>query len=439
MTTGLNANLLRKMEGLEFELDGVPVRFERGVRGKPATMKGGEGYACPVTRLDTHELSILKIFLLPTPERQLRTRFLSRLRLSSIPLSFQPFVAAPRGFVGGVVDLGEEGRFDIEGWLAPKLNSSSLRSRLLSLDWNPSVTARQRVATELCMAIEVLENGAGLAHGDLSGDNVYIEGSGDALDVRLIDFDGFYHPDVPLVPCSDDEGGRKTGTDGYRAAAYSRLAQDECVRSDRVALAILLMELLVLRGEDLDDELDRETLLDQGDIDAGVLRVPAALIERWPAGFELLERALAAHDPAAAPSPGEWRRLIARVPPTDDSARPSRSPSSQQGAFLVLIREQHQPDREVRLHGGSGTFAALHPDLGWLAYQATPAGLQLFGEVPWSDGIRPNLLVRRGGAQGELQRRRELTLQLTVDWSDWILWGRFELIFSNLVMPDANG
>lgn len=439
MTTGLNASLLRSIEGSVLDVGGVPVRFERGVRGKPATMKGGEGYACPVTRLDTNESSILKIFLLPSEERQLRTRFLASLRLHSLPLGFAPFTAAPRSFIGGHIRAGDDEAFVVEGSLAPRLACASFRTRLLKLDWTPPVVARQRVASQLCIAIEVLERGAGLAHGDLSSDNVYIEGNGDALDVRLIDFDGFFHRDVPMVPCSDDEGGRKTGTEGYRAAAYSSLSQDDCVRSDRVALAILVVELMILQGEDVgpDGVLERESLLEQADINRGVLDVPAELLQRWPAGFDLLGRALSTPDPSAAPSPAEWRKLIAQSRPQLEMERVSRASAMQLGAFVVFVREQHQPDREVRLHYGQGDFSALHRELNWLSYTTAPQGLRLEGVVPQRDGARPHVMVRRGGINGDLERHREEHVRLDVPWSDVLLWGRFELYFATLTGSGA--
>ena len=49
----------------------------------------------------------------------------------------------------------------------------------------------KKVSTNLMLEIEKLQN-AGIAHGDLAGDNIIIDGNGD---VKLVDYDGMFIPD----------------------------------------------------------------------------------------------------------------------------------------------------------------------------------------------------------------------------------------------------
>jgi len=417
------AMTLQKLEGTAHDLNGVRVQFEESQNGRPAAWAGGEGYAAPV-RVAGGEPHFLKIFRLPTSERRQRAAFLSALALGRLPLRQRLFEAAPTRTVCASIDVPDEGNIVIEGHLAPSIQGNRFDT-LMQECWEGSIEARVGLARQLCAAIEVLEGG-GLTHGDLSAGNVMVVGAtGPRPELRLIDFDGFHHGRVPPVPYTTKErGGRAWGTPGYRAPSFKRQA-DVFVTSDRVAMGILAMELVTLRH---DDDLEQDSFLSQASIDARAPELPDEIVARWPAGWELIRRAVSEDDPSRAPSPLDWRRELGRV-----LARPAgvtdpfaTAPKSLVASFLVLVRETGQLDVRVKLRGLSGTFGQVGPRLHWLSYQITSTGVRLTGSTPAVDRRPTRLFVRHGGPKAEAA---QYTGDVVVDAAlgDVVLWDDFQI------------
>ena len=409
------ATTLQKLEGTAHELGGLRVRFEESPNGRPAAWAGGEGYAAPVRLFPlgapasdprsggaAGEKHFLKIFRLPSNERRLRATFLSTLELGRLPLRQRPFEAAPVRTVRAVIRAPEEGDIPIEGHLAPSISGKSLASRLQE-GWDPSLEMRVALAMELCGAVEVLEGG-GLTHGDLSGENVMItDGGGSAPERRIIDFDGFHHERVPPVPYTPKEkGGRAWGTPGYRAPAFKR-GPDVVVNSDRVALAVLVVELVTMRH---DDDLQRDTFLEQREMDARAPSLPDEITARWPAGWALVQRAVGEDHPSRAPAPADLRKALARLlaRPGSIDAHELRAPMSLSPGFLVLVRQAGQQDRQVKLRTVRGSFALVSSELSWLGYQLGHGSVRIWGSAPVVDGRSSPLFVRHGGPRADAQR-----------------------------------
>ena len=409
---------LQKLEGTSHDLAGLRIRFEQGQNGRPAAWAGGEGFAAPVY-LSDGEPHFLKIYRLPTPERQKRASFLAALDLGRLPLRQRVFHAAPTRPVRAEVQVPEEGPLVVEGHLAPSIPGQKFEALMLE-GWDPPFEARIALARQLAIAVEVLEGG-GIAHGDLSGANVMVVDAQSAHpELRLIDFDGFFRDGVPSVPPSTEKGGRAWGTPGYRAPAFKR-GSDACVTSDRVALAVLLMEIMTLRH---DDDLGRDTFLDQANIDARAPQLPDEIVGRWRAGWDLVCDAIDRSDPSSAPAPARWRaelnKLICRQGAIDlFDAGPVRS---QTPSFLALVREFGKEDRQVRLREARGSFAQASDALGWLSYEMRGRdGLCITGALPPVDGRASRLFVRHGG-RGSKPIYYEGDVAVDVKFGDVLIW-----------------
>jgi len=419
----LNATILQKLEGHIRPLAGVEFRFVESDNGKPATWAGGEGFAVPVD-VRNNGRHILKIFKLPTPERVRRARFLSTLALGSLrSLPLPLFAAAPTWAVQGTLAVPDEGEFAVNGHIARFVHGRSFEE-LLMKGWNPPLDVRTRLARQLCLAIEVLEGTGQLVHGDLSPANMMIVDADSASPkLCLIDFDGFYHPDVPPVPVSTDRGGRSWGTPGYRAPSF-RKGTDALVDSDRVAMAILVLELVALQPDDVDD-LPGDTLLSQKDIDARSPTIPDQIAERWPEGWDLVQEAIAAEVATSAPAPKAWRHAIdrlerrSRAPLTEPAAVASMAP------IVVFVRQWGREDRQVRLHRPGGTFQPVSPELAWLHYMLEGDLLQLSGRLPPRPGSTRGepLLVRHGGPHADWTRYDGGAVTATAHFGDVLHWG----------------
>lgn len=425
----LNATILQKLEGQSRSIDGMQLRFVESDNGKPATWAGGEGFAVPVDA-GADGRHILKVFRLPTPERLRRSRYLSNLSLATLPsLSALPlFAAAPLWTVNTVLDVPGEGTLGVTGHVARFIHGRSFED-LLMKGWDPPLETRTRLARQLCMAVEILEGSGALVHGDLSAANVMITGAeGSNPKLCLIDYDGFFHPDVPAVPISKDvSGGRSWGTPGYRAPGF-RKGSDALVDSDRVAMAILVFELVALRPEDAGD-LEGDTLLEQRDIDARAPRVPERIAERWPDGWALLKEAILAESARHAPAPRVFRHALEQLDRLSRAPISARGPVTVAPPFVVFVRRFGQEDRQVRLSRSGGTFRPVSPDLAWLSYSLEGEVLKLTGRPLSLPGASASaargepLHVRHGGPHADLTRYDGPSIAVTVRLGDVVHWG----------------
>jgi hypothetical protein len=306
----------------------------------------------------------------------------------------------------------------VEGYLAPLVEGETLES-LFNDGWDPPPALRLRMAALVCSSVEVLEAGE-LVHADLSMSNVMVIDHGTVEpDLRLIDFDGFHHPEVPTVPCSGERGGRGFGQDGYRHRTYSARDDTVIVTSDRCAMAALAFEIIALRPGDL-DRLSRSTILDQRDVDAGRPSAPAAITARWPEGWSMLSRAFAAPSPAQAPAPAEWFealiRLATSAPRSHMGVAPGLASSDALPSTMLRIVE-NEVERRVHLRAETNSFGAVSPKLAWLSYVRSRAGVTLFGRTPHP------LFLRRAG---RLSRLKD-DVSLVLEPGDEIKWTDFDI------------
>lgn len=423
----LNAKILKTLEGTAHSFGDLPLRFEKSLNHLPAARQGGEGYAAPVLG-PTGERYMLKTYHLPSRERKERMTFLTALKLNDLLPAFK---AAPVGVVSGSVTPPSGMSIGVEGYLAPFIDGETLEA-LLNDEWDPDPPERIFLAAQLCSAIQVLESG-GLVHADLAMSNVMVmDADTDVPELRLIDFDGFHHEQVPVVPCSDERGGRGFGQDAYRHSVYQAMNDSVTVTSDRCAMAALLLELVALKPKDV-EHLGRSTVLSQDDINAGQPSTLPQIIDRWPEGWQLLRSAFLAPCPEDAPTPSVWYDALVRLA-TRHGVNSGGTPSSRRtglgltgligGYPIVTLRiiegEDGGIERRVNLRGAGNNFTAVSTKLAWLSYSRTGKDVILHGQP-----MDPNwVMVRRNG---KLMKYTSI-LSLTIEPGDEIRWGDFEIL-----------
>jgi hypothetical protein len=404
--------VLKQLEGSTHLVASTLLAFEKSSNHLPAAREGGEGYAVPVLRANKRHM--LKSYFLPTHERNWRTTFLSTLRLGEVLPTLE---AAPHSVIDARLPQAPSGEIAITGYLAPLIEGETFES-LLNEQYTPERKARLALARQLCGTIRVLESSY-VAHGDLAMSNVMITDIATGKpNLKLIDFDGFFHPVVPKIPCSRERGGRGFGQDGYRHRAYATMDKDVAVTSDRAAMAALAFELVTLQPSDF-DELNRTTVLDQLDINAGKPTTSDTIIRRWPEGWKLVQRAFAATRPEFGPSPSEWYELVsthyspAVTPPPPPASRNSSRPS-----FHLRVVELGQPERRVNLSGTGNSFASVSSRLAWLSYARAGTQVVLQGTPPAGP-----IFLTRANSPSKLPQ----PLSLPLEPGDALQWDEFKI------------
>ncbi len=320
---------------------------------------------------------VLKILMLPSPERRIRTLFLKHLELFRL---LPVFAAAEYRSVAGPLQVELSPPYNrieqvhVEGYLAPFIEGVTFADLLANPDFHMPTPQRARLAGELCAAVSVLEDSA-IAHTDLGSHNIIITGVDTPTpQLRLIDFDSLYHQSIPTVAVAC-EGGRKFGMDGYRHQSYRAMDEGVVITSDRVSMAVLAYELVVLQPADV-FILGRDTLLEQTDLDTGIAELPAEIAARWPAGWELVRRAVCAPSAHEAPSPDEWlQALRTSAPELEGSLYPP---------LRVLVRDQYGEILNcVGLTRQSNNFGGVQAALTFLNYERLDVStVRLYGESP---------------------------------------------------------
>lgn len=370
----LSARSLRALAGQQVMLGGRSLHFlAREDRPHlPAYVEGGEGRVAPVRDVVSGDEYMLKIFKASTAERQHRTDFLCRLGLSDLHPTLE---AAPR--VRVLQDLQIEGRRErVDGHITKRVAGATLDAVLEEAPL--SMQSRTALAQQLCGVLMAFE-ACGFVHGDLALTNLMVDRRATStVGMRVIDFDGFYHPAVPSLPgASAKRGGRRAiGHDGYRHAAFgSEGGAEALVDSDRAALAALLMELLVIQPGDRAKLLDdRSSLVDQSDANRRAVRVPATIRERWPRGATLLESVFnTCRHPKDAPAPADWLQEISAFVGMGSGVTPG---------IRLRITLPDGAARSLQVSNAVGHFGRLSDALAWLHFERTPHGLRLHGVVP---------------------------------------------------------
>ncbi|MFO0579789.1 MAG: hypothetical protein U1A78_37930 [Polyangia bacterium] len=368
---------------------------------EPKWRGGGEGWVWPLQG-PSRSRWILKASMTPCMERMQRIQFLVALHLYDSPLRI--FEACPQQAVSGRVNLmfDEVNRafepLDLQGYLARYIEGKTFDELLQGEDWHPKWEERQRLAVQLCCGIRALE-AIGIAHTDLASQNIMIvQAPNRPPELRLIDFDGIYYPSLPTIPLTE-EGGRKFGSDGYTHFSYARRDEHTVVRTDRVAMAVLVYELMVLRSTDL-ESLKRTTLFEQLHLNEREVEIPRRIKNRWPEGAELVRQALTCADPDAPahqggpPSPMDWLEILKRAAPAPSlpeapSETPSthyretrRKPEVTYSAHCIVTDTDSGESWEIELDL-RGSFKEAHIWLGWLTYERmSGATIRLCGQLP---------------------------------------------------------
>jgi len=202
--------------------------------------QGAEGYAVPCVRNDNGKRDYLKVFTKPNQLRSTRTRWLaqSRLREKLPQPSAVPYHLVEQRWTREGVEYRFQGHIgsDLQGptWRVIR------RDVLAEKQWLPSIEERLSLVRSLFRTLLLLED-QGLIHGDLSPQNVVVLRSNSVCEVRLLDFDGFVHPDVP--PMTWSKGGT-LGTAGYQPPDLQP-GESAFPIGDRYAASVLALEMLL--------------------------------------------------------------------------------------------------------------------------------------------------------------------------------------------------
>ena len=254
----------------------------------PGFWTGSEGLAHPL-KDRCGKRYVLKSFTIDCPERTQRMQWLCRHKLCDChPL----LLGAPYEYVGPPIDA------QICPFVAGR-TWDSIKNDELSLDSDE----RLWLAFCLAAAARLLEDGLDLHHSDLSPGNMLIDGIGgqERPLISLIDFDAFFHQDVPILPVGK---GQTLGTPGYQAPECVK--EGAIIRSDRFALAVHIHEFLAI-GDDEDLGEPDHLFFEQDDLNAGRAEPTPRFKKYWGAEVDAIaRRALQARSAKDRPVPQEW-------------------------------------------------------------------------------------------------------------------------------------
>jgi hypothetical protein len=166
-------------------------------------------------------------------------------------------------------------------------------------DW-PSFDIRLLWAYGLVCAVEQME-ARKFVHADLSDGNVVVVPTGDRAGVMaLVDFDAYFNPDYPS---------NYRGTSGFVAPEiWNRGAVG--VGSDRVAMAILIQEFLIVGDPELSSDHVFEGRYAQDQICALQCTAHPQLRRKYAAVANLVDATLTAASRELRPEPQKWRETL---------------------------------------------------------------------------------------------------------------------------------
>lgn len=208
--------------------------------------------------------------------------------------------------------------------LANWLDSTVLMPKISGYDWSAIADDiregklklqkghRIQLALNLAHLIEVLEK-YNCCHRDISSGNVFIIiASGE---ISLIDFDSMYHPNLAMPKATT------CGSAGY-ASPYAWHSNNLdakrtwCLYADRYALAIIIVEFLVLdKGSRLTGEggmFDQEELRKRGG--KGIDDIRKILSTEWSQVLPLFDAVINSRNFASCPSPQDWQQVLDKAP-----------------------------------------------------------------------------------------------------------------------------
>jgi hypothetical protein len=245
----------------------------------------------------------IKCFWEPDDSRLERSRFLVKQGLADLKKTSADVLAgAPFGLIDSIGGLS---RFalvmkTVEGMSWKDLRQDAEQSGEYPPPTWPSLRIRLLWAYGLACAVERME-ARNFVHADLSDGNIVVVPSGErAGDMALVDFDAYFNP----VHSSNYRG-----TSGFVAPEIWDRGSIG-IGSDRVAMAILIQDLLVAgdpsitAGEAFDAKYTQDQICSHQS-------PPRALLKtRYPRVAELLEATLLARTREQRPEPGLWREAL---------------------------------------------------------------------------------------------------------------------------------
>jgi serine/threonine protein kinase len=168
----------------------------------------------------------------------------------------------------------------------------------------PPLKVRATWAYGLATAVLNMEK-LGFIHADLSDGNVMVTPSGQyAGDMALVDFDSFIHPANP------DRDSTCKGSDGYAAPEIWNGTSVK-IGSDRIGLAILIQEFLVMGDPSLSTEEAFGWKYNQNEEICNLKgEAHPYFARKYPPLAKLVLRTLRASSPGSRPSPDLWRPML---------------------------------------------------------------------------------------------------------------------------------
>jgi hypothetical protein len=331
--------------------------------------------------------AFLKLFKIEVKERENRTRLLIDMELAKKSHFFH---GIPFGWLGRFNINGVELNAHFTRMIAGPYNGGPEdfgRLRVNGRWTGVGAGHRRRFAAELAAAVAGLER-ANLVHGDISPGNVLIGQSSKGQDICILcDYDGYASKWVPRLPRKDGSFHiRPMGTFGYQypsliaaLEADSHSDADLWVETDRFALGVVLCEMLVW-SDDVDQLMQAEgrgqLLTSELITSRDLSRLPTRVIDAFPQGFMLLDKALHANGPTAMPSPEDWLRVLGFEEAVEYKGRPLI-------ALFQRVGNGRTKLGAFRLMNPSGDFGKAAPQLAGIKYAFEERKLELqFATAP---------------------------------------------------------
>lgn len=392
----INAAALRQVYGASLQIrtrDGADavIRIPQQPTGWPRP--GSEAYGLR-TELDIERPNgketipaFLKLFRTEVKEREVRTKLLIAMELAKKSHFFH---GIPFGWLGRFKINNVELNAHFTRMIRGPYNGGPEDFFRLRGDgrWSRiDAERRRRFAAELAAAVAGLER-ARIVHGDISPGNILIGQSSSGQDICILcDYDGYQNNRVPRLPRKADKlNCRPLGSPGYQYPALIQAIEtdphsdgDIWVESDRFALGVAICEMLVWsdqvdkilqadgRGQLLPNELIKNRDLS---------RLPPRVIDAFPEGFLLLDKALRAGSPGAMPSPEDWLRTLGFDEAVEYKGRPVVTVFGRRG-------NSRAKQGSFRLMNASGDFARAVPQLAGVKYAFDEQRLELqFAPTP---------------------------------------------------------
>jgi len=270
---------------------------------------GSEGVVQLATDLSTGHQCRIKCFWDPSEVRYQRSEMLVRQRLADLSKERADALAgAPYEIL---LRIGDHTPFALvmkefhgSSWKDLKERAGILAvTKYPPSDW-PSLKNRATWAYGLATAVLNMERRS-FIHADISDGNVMVTNSGPkAGDMALVDFDAFVHPGFPFRDTT------LRGSEGYAAPEIwdGNLVG---VGSDRIGMAILIQEFLIIGDPDITAEAALGWRYDQqNEICSGDAEAHPHFADKYSDLAKLVVSTLRAKKPEERPPVTSWRPIL---------------------------------------------------------------------------------------------------------------------------------